>query len=184
LKYKKEDNLQRSQTIRFFYVWNYLEWGGAQVYFFGLMKKAAEIGEVSAFLPLGSHKQLLEFLKYLKVPYEFFNGHTDLKPASTVKRKIQRHWNKLYSEYILIKFLRNLNFENSVTHIELAPWQSFLAIRWLCERSQVFITVHNSVLPIPRLRHFLWKIKFGLLSRHKNFHLFTANQDAKQSLKT
>jgi glycosyltransferase involved in cell wall biosynthesis len=77
-----------------------------------------------------------------------------------------------------------LNFENSVTHIELAPWQSFLAIRWLCQRSQVFITVHNSVLPIPKLRYLLWKIKFRLLSRHKNFHLFTANQDAKESLKT
>jgi glycosyltransferase involved in cell wall biosynthesis len=165
-------------------VWNYLEWGGAQVYFFGLMKKAAEVGEVSAFLPSGSHKQLLEFLKHLKVPCKFFNGHTDLKPASTLTRKIQRHWNKLFSEYILIKFLRKLNFENSVTHIELAPWQSFLAIRWLCQRSQVFITVHNSVLPIPKLRYLLWKIKFRLLSRHKNFHLFTANQDAKESLKT
>jgi glycosyltransferase involved in cell wall biosynthesis len=44
--------------------------------------------------------------------------------------------------------------------------------------------VHNSVLPIPKLRYLLWKIKFRLLSRHKNFHLFTANQDAKESLKT
>lgn len=184
MKSNKNDNSQESQTIRFFYVWNYIEWGGAQVYFFGLMKKAGEVGKVSAFLPVGSNEQLLKFLKNLKVPYEFFNGHTDLKPAYTIRRKIQRHWNKLYSEYILIKFLRKLNFENSVTHIELAPWQSFLAILWLCKKTKVFITVHNSVLPVPKLRYLLWQLKFRLLSRQENFHIFTANRDAKESLKS
>jgi len=184
LKYKQEENAPNVPPIRFFYVWNYLEWGGAQVYFFGLMKKAAESGEVSAFLPAGSNKQLLKFLDNLQVPYKFFDSHTDLKPAVTIGRKFQRHWNKLFSEYVLIKFLRKLNFENSITHVELAPWQSFLAIRWLCNRTKVFITVHNSVLPIPKLRRPLWQIKFRLLTRNKNFHIFTANQDAKDSLRT
>lgn len=148
------------------------------------MKEAKKFGEVSAVLPAGSHRQLLKFLDNLQVSCRFFGAHIDLQPAAAIGRKIQRHWNNLYSEYVLIKFLGKLNFENSVTHAELAPWQSFLAIIWLCRRTEVFITVHNSVLPIPRLRFPLWQIKFGLLARNKNFHLFTANEDAKKSLKS
>ena len=160
-----------------------MEWGGAQVYFFGLMKKAKEFGEVLAVMPVGSNPQLLVFLDNLRVSYRFFDAHTDLKPAKSIKRKLQRHWNKLSAEYALINFLRNLDFENSITHIELAPWQSFLAISWLCRRTEVFVTVHNSVLPIPKSRRLLWRIKFRLLAGNKNFHLFTANRDAKESLR-
>lgn len=160
-----------------------MEWGGAQVYFFGLMKKAKEIGEVTAILPVGSNQQLLKFLDNLEIPVKFFDGHTDLQTATTLKRKVQRHWNKLFSEYLLIKYLRKLNFKNSIVHIELAPWQSVFVILWLCRKTNVFITVHNSVLPIPKLRRPLWQTKLRLLARNKNFHLFTANRDAKDSLK-
>ncbi len=184
MKYLSKNEVFNQKTKRFFYIWNYLEWGGAQVYFFGLMKEAKNFGEVVAVMPDGSNEQLLKFLNNIEISCRFFAGHTDLKPASTVKRKIQRHWNKLFSEYVLIKFLAKLNFRNSVTHIELAPWQSFLVIFWLCRRTKVFITIHNSVLPIPKMRHFVWQIKFRLLACNKNFHLFTANHDAKESLRS
>lgn len=184
MKNPQKKNLSNVSPIRFFYVWNYLEWGGAQVYFFGLMKKAKEVGQVTAVLPIGSNEQLLKFLDNLEVPYKFFNAHADLKPAATVRRKLQRHWNKIACEWAMTRFLRNLEFRNSVTHVELAPWQSFLAILWLCRRTEVFVTVHNSVLPIPKMRRPLWQLKFRLLAGNKNFHLFTANQDAKESLMT
>lgn len=183
MKNNEGKNQSSASTIHFYYVWNYLEWGGAQVYFFGLMKKAKKIGEVTAIMPVGSNKQLLGFLDNLQVFYTFFDAHTDLKPAVTVGRKLQRHWNKLKSELILIQSLKKLDFENSVAHIELAPWQSFFALFWLCRKTKVFVTIHNSVLPVPKLRYFLWQIKFRLLAANKNFHLFTANQDAKNSLK-
>lgn len=176
--------MSKRKARRIFYVWNYLEWGGAQVYFFGLMRAAKREADVSALMPSGSNRQLLNFLDDLKISYDFFDSHADLKPANTLKRKLERHWNKLYSEYVLIKFLKNLDFRASVAHVELAPWQSFLAIWWLCARTRVFVTIHNSVFPIPKLRYLLWQFKFRVLARNKNFHLFTANEDAKNSLKS
>ena len=160
-----------------------MEWGGAQTYFFGLMKEAKKYGDVLAIMPIGSHPQLLKFLDDLEIPYKFFDAHTDAKPALTLKRKLERHWNKLKSEFVLLRYLNNLDFKNSLIHIELAPWQSMLALSWLSTKTKVFTTVHNSILPIPKLRYFLWQAKFRTLAKFKNFHIFTANQDAKDSLK-
>jgi glycosyltransferase involved in cell wall biosynthesis len=167
-----------------FYVWNYLEWGGAQVYFFGLMKKMRETADVKTILPVGSSSQLLQFLDNLQIPYEFLDSATDVKPAPTLKRKLERHWNKLRSEFSMLKYLNRLDLKNSAVHIELAPWQSLLALLWLCRRAQVFITLHNSILPIPTHRNILWRAKFAILSRVENFHIFPSNQNAKESLKS
>ncbi len=59
-----------------------------------------------------------------------------------------------------------------------------LALRWLCSKTHVFVTLHTSILPIPILRHWLWQAKFRIITKSKNFHIFTGNQDAKESLKT
>lgn len=134
-------------------------------------------------MPVGSHSQLLKFLDDLEISYKFFDSHADTQPAPTVKRKLQRHWNKLKSEYILLRYLRKFDLQNSIVHIELTPWQSFLALTWLASKTQVFVTLHTSILPIPKLRYWLWQAKFRGLAKFKNFHIFTGNQDAKNSLK-
>ena len=134
-------------------------------------------------MPEGSHPQLLKFLDDLNIPYQFFNSHTDIKAAPTLKRKLERHWNKLKSEFVLLKCLHKVDLNGSIVHIELAPWQSFLALAWLCTKTKVFVTVHNSILPIPKHRFFLWQAKFRILTKLKNFHIFTANNEAKESLK-
>lgn len=180
--FHEKEQATNLKPSKIFYIWNYLEWGGAQVYFFGLMKRARKEAEVLALMPSGSNAQLLNFLDNLQVKYEFFDSPTDIKPAKILKRKLERHWNKLYADYVLIRFLKKFNFQNSVVHIELAPWQSFLAIWRLCARARVFITIHNSISPIPKLRYLLWQLKFRILARNKNFHLFAANEDAKNSL--
>ncbi len=169
---------------RIFYIWNYLEWGGAQVYFFGLMKEMKSHSDVLAIMPTNSNEQLLKFLDNLQVPCKFFDSHTDTKPAPTLARKIQRHWNKIYCEFVMLKYLNRFDFSGSVIHIEIAPWQSLFALIWLCRKAKVFVTVHNSVLPIPKHRYFIWQAKFRILARIKNFHVFTANNDARKSLKT
>jgi glycosyltransferase involved in cell wall biosynthesis len=56
-------------------------------------------------------------------------------------------------------------------------------LRWLCSKAQVFVTMHNSLPPVPGWRYFQWRIKFWLLTRSKNFHIFTANKDTKESLR-
>lgn len=163
-------------------VWNYLEWGGAQVYFLALMKEAKKHCEVRAVLPKGSHPQLLKFLDDAQLKYDFVNSHTDAKPAPTLKRKLERHFNKLKSEYVFCRYLKKYNLKECAVHVEFAPWQSFAALLWLCLQTKVFTTVHNSVSPQQRWRFWIWKFKFGILSRFKNFHIFTANEDAKKCL--
>ncbi len=184
MKSKSEENTKKNLPTKFYYIWNYLEWGGAQVLFFGLMKEAQKFGEVLTIIPAGSNPQLLRFLDNLQVQYKFFDAHTDLKPALTLKRKIERHWNKARCELILLKYLRNFDFRNSVVHTELAPWQSMLALWWLCRKTKVFVTMHNSLAPVSKWRRLSWRIKFGILTRIKNFNLFTANVNTKASLKS
>ncbi len=160
-----------------------MEWGGAQVLFFGLMKEAKKFGEVLAIMPSGSNEQLLKFLDNIEVRYKFVNAHTDGKPALTLKRKLERHWNKLRSEFVFVRFLNTLDLKNSIVHTELAPWQSFLALWLLSKKTQVFFTMHNSLPPVPKWRYLQWQVKFWLLTRLKNFHIFTANKDTKESLR-
>lgn len=135
-------------------------------------------------MPKGSDAQLLKFLDNLQISYEFFDAHADAQPAPTVKRKLQRHWNKIKSEFSLLCYLRKIDFSGSIIHAEFAPWQSLLILVWMCRQTKVFVTVHNSVLPIPRHRRFLWHLKFAVAARLKNFHIFTANEDAKNSLRS
>ncbi len=167
----------------FIYVWHYLEWGGAQVLFFGLMKEAKKKGKVFAVMPKGSNLQLLKFLNNLEVSCEFFDAHADAAPANSIKRKIERHWNKLYCEFVLLKYVSKFDLKNSVIHTELAPWQSLWALLWLCRKSTVFMTMHNSLPAVRKWRFLWWKLKLQILSRNRNFHLFTANQDTKESLR-
>ena len=174
---------QNLTPYKFFYIWHYLEWGGAQVLFFGLMKEARKFGNVKAIMPRGSNEQLLKFLDNIKIPYNFFNAHLDATPATTLNRKIKRHLNKIFCEITLLNYLKNFNFDKSIIHTELAPWQSLLALLWLCRKAPVFVTMHNALPPVPKWRFLLWKLKFWVLTRINNFNLFTANKNTKESLK-
>lgn len=164
-------------------MWNYIEWGGAQVLFFGLMKEARKYGDVIAVLPKESNNQLLNFLNKLGVECDFVSGFTDSKPANSIKRKFERHWNKAKSEYAFVRHLYKLDLSKSIVHAELAPWQSFLALLFLTFRTNVFVTMHNSLYTEQKWRFIIWGVKFRLLLMSKNFHLFTANKNTKESLK-
>jgi len=182
LKSSKNGNL-KNLPKKLLCVWNYLEWGGAQVYFLALMKEAKKHCEVRAILPAGSNEQLLKFLNDLDIPCDFVASHTDTQPAFSVKRKLARHFNKLRSEYVYCRHLKKFDLKSCAVHVEFAPWQSFAALFWLCTKTKVFTTVHNSVYPQQPWRYWIWKFKFGVLSKFKNFHIFTANEDAKKGLR-
>jgi len=147
------------------------------------MKEAKRHCEVRAVLPAGSNEQLLKFLNDSDIACDFIESHTDTQPAFTFRRKLARHFNKLRSEYVYCRYLKKFDLKTSAVHVEFAPWQSFAALFWLCTRTKVFTTVHNSVRPPQWWRYWIWKFKFGVLSRLKNFHIFTANQDAKKGLR-
>lgn len=178
---KKNENVNLPKN--FYFIWHYLEWGGAQVLFFGIMKEAKKIGNVTAVMPAGSNKQLLKFLDNLRVDSKFFEASLDGKPTYTILQKLKRHWNKIHCEITLLKYLRNFDLKTGVIHTELAPWQSMWALLWLCRQTTVFVTMHNALPDVPKWRFLLWKLKFYILTRHKNFHVFTANNHTKKSLK-
>ncbi len=173
-------NLQKPKKI--FYVWNYIEWGGAQIYFFALMNEAKKHCEVLVILPKNSDKQLLNFLDNLNIKYEFFDAVGDNQPAITFKRKLQRHFNKVVCEYKTLKYLQRLDLSGNILHIELAPWQSLVALLLLVRQTVVFITMHNEPGKVNLLREILWKIKFGVIGSFKNFHIFTSNKHTKNAL--
>lgn len=167
-----------------YYVWDYLEWGGAQIHWFALMREAKTHCPVTVLLPAASDPQLVALLEKIGVEYEFLPFNRNIKPAPGIFQKLKRHWDKFQVERGLLQHLKKYDLKNSVLHIELAPWQSLFALRSLCRRSgQVFITMHNRIRTESSLRKALWKYKLTALSREKNFHILTSNKDARESLR-
>jgi len=184
LKSENSQNSRNQRPKQVFYVWDYLEWGGAQIYFLGIALRIKDKTKVRFVFPRETNRQLINFCEKLGLEYEFIETVADLKPAPTLKRKLERHWNKIYNEYYLLKFLMKYDLTDSVLHIELSPWQSVFALLRLCRRAeQVFITMHNALPPVSKSRALLWKLKFSLITRFSNFHIFPSNIDAKNSLK-
>jgi glycosyltransferase involved in cell wall biosynthesis len=178
------EKLREGKPERVIYVWNYLEWGGAQVYFLGIASRIKDRANVKFVFPKATDRQFVRFCENAGIEYEFIETVADLKPAPGIKRKLERHLNKIYSELYLLKFLKKFDLTGSVLHIELTPWQSVLALRSLCRRGgQVFITMHNALPPVSKWRERLWKLKFSLITRFDNFHIFPSNRNAKASLK-
>lgn len=186
-KYLKSENSQKlsgQKPKQVIYVWNYLEWGGAQVYFLGIASRIKNRTAVRFVFPTGTNRQFINFCEKFGINYEFIDIVGDFSPAPTIKRKLQRHLNKINSEYQLLKYLGKFDLTDSVLHIELTPWQSVLALSGLCRRGgQIFVTMHNALPPVSKWRYRLWKLKFSLITRFKNFHFYPSNQDAKNSLK-
>ncbi|MEO5822535.1 MAG: glycosyltransferase family 4 protein [Vicinamibacteraceae bacterium] len=167
---------------RVVYAWNYLEWGGAQVHAFALMREAMTHVPVSALLPHGSDPALLAALDRLGVPCQLAFPAADTRPAPTVGRKLARHAAKIRSERAMVAALRRLAGPGVVFHVDLAPWQSALALVALARRSHVFLTCHNALPVGAWWRERLWRAKFAALSRLPTFHLFASNVDARRSL--
>jgi len=184
-----ENHLSQEQKItetvkpQIIYAWDYVEWGGAQIYFFALIKAVKKEFDVRIVLPEKSDAQLLKFIEALDVSYEFIPTSADSKPAPTLKRKLERHLNKFRSESALIKHLKKYDLKNSIVHVELAPWQALFSLGRLAAKTRVFITAHNSLPPVPKWRYLLWKLKLQAISKFKNFNFFSSNHESKNYFK-
>jgi len=175
--------LSEQKPKQVFYVWNYLEWGGAQVYFLGIASRIKDKTKVRFVFPKETNRQFINFCKNLGIEYEFLETVGDFKHAIALKRKLEQHLNKIQAGIVMLRFLRKFDFTDSILHIELSPWQSFFALSRLCLRTKVFMTMHNALPEVSKFRKFLWKLKFLSVTRFDNFHIFASNQDAKNSLK-
>jgi glycosyltransferase involved in cell wall biosynthesis len=165
---------------RIIYAWDYVQWGGAQIYFLALMKELRKSFDLTVILPRRSDSQLIGFIKDLGVRCEFIDAETDVKPAPTIKRKIERRRNKWRSERALLEAIMQRDLSNTIVHIELSPWQSHRSLERLLRRVPVFVTAHNSLAPASNWRRRLWKHKLQSVAAYDNFWFLPSNQDSKR----
>lgn len=175
--------LTANKIKQIIYVWNYKEWGGAQIYFFGLIRYIKKFSDIKIILPKNSDEQLLKFIEQLDVEYEFLKYNSDLSDAPKFAKKIKRHFIKIRSELEVISHLRKFDLKSSIVHIEFAPWQSLFALSYLSTKTKVFITMHNAMSTSSKLRNLLWKLKFFVMTKFDNFYVFPSNEDTKVKLK-
>jgi len=165
-------------------VWNYLEWGGANIYLLAIMKQAASSWDVEVLLPSGSSPEMLRMITDTGARYTCFDGALDLSPAPTVKRKLNRQWKRLRSEMNATRALLREGLKGSVVHAELAPWQSWIFyLVLLASGAGVCCTVHNALIATSSWRTAIWKIRLRILSNRKHFQIFVANANARESLR-
>jgi len=166
------------------YVWNYREWGGAQIYFMSLMKEAKKIYTVTALLPENSDTMLLQYLSDIDVPVSFLPPVESSGAGKGFIAKLAQKLAHLRSEARMVgNILGRENVSEQIVHIDLGFWQSFLSLSRLCHRTNVFTTVHTGLPALTGWRRLRWKIKGQMISRYSKFHLMASNADAKESLR-
>ena len=165
------------------YIWPYLEWGGAQIYFMGLMKLARERYDVRALMPAGSAERLLDYLRGLSAPCEFFEAHVETTPATTFGARLRSRWRKAYAEIIIARHIGWRRAGQALLHVDFGPWASFWLLLYLSLRGQVFVTLHTALPHASGLRRQIWKLKFRILCALSGFHLLASNLDMIESLR-
>lgn len=168
---------------RICFVWNYLNWGGAQIYFLAIIKRAQRPREIKVILPRDSSPDIIAFITQAGASCEFLKYHLLNETPTTLTAKIRRQVWRIRSEIEI--FTRILQSDRSRTafHIELAPWQSWLLIcaLWLI-RAKLFITIHNPLPPASIYRKLLWRLRLGIVSRLSNVRFFPSNLVTKTAM--
>lgn len=182
LNNKIKKNEPRPKTI--YFVWNYLEWGGVQIYFLGLMRSVQLAHKVKAVLPAASDEKILSYLKANDIEYEFFDGSIDFSHAGTFSRRIERRWNDLKANLALAKYFSKTELKNSVIQIDVAPWSGFFLLLYLTLKSDIFVTFHTALPKMSFVRRVLLRAKFAVLTFFSKFHIAASNLDVKKSLRS
>ncbi len=166
------------------FVWNYLNWGGAQIYFLAIIKIARPDWDVLVILPRNSSKVMIGFLNELKIDHEFSDHPIDLLPAKTIAKKIGRQTKRIRSEIATYRRLKTFDRQRTVFHIEVAPWQSWLFLAAMSlSGAKVVVTMHNIMSNASGIRDLVWKFRMRFLSRLKGFRIVASNNDTKKRLR-
>jgi len=167
------------------YVWNYREWGGAQIYYLSLMKAAKPAYAISALMPSDSDQKILQYLSAMAIPVEFTERALPALSPPRIFRKLSHRLSVFRSESRLVdRILSRNDLANTIVHIDLGFWLSFRALSRLCRRTNVFVTYHTELTDPGGLRGLVWRVKGKLISRSPNFHVLASNEHAKNSLKS
>lgn len=166
------------------FVWNYTEWGGAQIYFLGIMRLLRERNyPVRAVMPEGTSEKLLNYFEREQISTSFFPASIDIQKAAGVGHKIRRRLNDLRCHWILAQHLSRLNLDGKILHVEAAPWSAASLLFFLARKTHVFVTLHISQADAPTLRNRWIRLKYKMLARLPKFHLLVSNEDMRNSLR-
>lgn len=166
------------------YAWNYLRWGGAQIYLLSIIRNAPENWKFTFLIPRNSKPDLIRFFEPYGVNFDFLDRSIYEEEAGTIGRKIVRQWSRIRAEMAMYSRLSKYDPSSSVIHIESAPWQSWLFLFLLTSRANVFVTLHNALTTdVPPWRASLWRKRLRSLVKRRRFHLFAANRDAIDKMK-
>lgn len=165
------------------YVWNYRDWGGAQVYFASLISEAKKHFEICSAFPEGTQEQITNRLRSAGSEIFSIESQTDLRREAAIRGKLIQHIEKLKSERELVKQLAS-NFDPADTafHIDLGFWSSLNVLLRLSRRYHVFYTIHTPLKPRSAMRRILWKLKGSTAARLSRIHFLASNGAARKSL--
>ena len=166
------------------FIWNYPNWGGAQIAFLSIVRNAPPGWTFKIVLPRDSNPEIIRFFEPFGVDVAYLDRSYAPGAAASLSDKLMRQWQRIRSEAEVYMFSRRHLARGSVIHISTAPWQSWILLLLLSLRFAVTATVHNS-LPTenPALREAIWRWRLDFLMRRRNFQLFAANLDAVNGLR-
>ena len=166
------------------FAWNYVQWGGAQVWFLAIMKIARKDWDILVILPRTSSSEIVRYLTELGIEHKFVDYELDLDPANTIGRKLRRQLTRISIEWRTFRELMSFDVRSTVFQIEVAPWQSVAFLTAMSLRgAKVFLTLHNFLPDAPAWRRLVWKSRFQYVSRLPGINFFCSNQDTKNRLR-
>lgn len=172
--------LKHNQTV--IYLWPYLDWGGAQIYFFSLIKSVRATRNVKVVAPAASAPRLFEYLRQLGVDFEPLAVQMG-GSAQGWSGRFRRRWQKIRCEWVIARQLSRYDRRRTILHLDIGPWSSFWLLFYLSLRGRVFVTLHTALPAVSTLRFASWWVKFQILGRLGGFHLLTSNRDTLESLR-
>ena len=173
-----------NEKRRLVFAWNYLSWGGAQVYFLAIMKLARENWDIIVHLPKDSSPEIIEYVTQLGIDYKLSDHHLDPEPARGPVRKIERQLNRIKVEHRTFRDLLKYDVRKTIFQIEVAPWQSITFLTAMSMRgAKVFLTLHNFLPAAPAWRRLVWKARLRYVSNLPGINFFTSNVDTKNRLR-
>ncbi|HEX6124094.1 MAG TPA: glycosyltransferase family 4 protein [Pyrinomonadaceae bacterium] len=175
---------QDQQRRRIVFAWNYVQWGGAQVYFLAIMKVAQKDWDILVILPRTSSPEMIRYLSELNIEHHLVDYELDTQSARTLARKLRRQFNRIKIEWRTYLELLRFDVRNTVFQIEVAPWQSVTFLTAMALRgAKVFLTMHNFLPDAPLWRRLVWKGRFQFVSRLPGINFFCSNEDTKNRLR-
>lgn len=173
-----------SEKKTIYFVWNYTNWGGAQIYMIAIMKLARESWNLRVMLPRDSPNDLISFLKEVPVEIEFLEHSLDNSTPGGIFDKIRRQFRRIRSESEIFQKLKRINLRHHILHIEAAPWQSWILLTALSLKgANIFITLHNFLPRASKWRMMIWSARLALVSRLPNVHFFASNRDTREKMR-